>query len=113
MHLGDNEPSHIPTLKALRLAKSRELKSRRVDDDPVLAVGKLKYSAKYYSSIREIGLDPFHVYYWTPAQLCVFQEYCKKHPFPTVASDTTGGITAKLKRPFGNVLESLTFIRSI
>ncbi|KAJ8894429.1 hypothetical protein PR048_007083 [Dryococelus australis] len=37
MHLGDNEPSHIPTLNALRLAKSRELKSRRVDDDPILA----------------------------------------------------------------------------
>ncbi|KAJ8893411.1 hypothetical protein PR048_006002 [Dryococelus australis] len=103
MHLGDNEPSHIPTLNALRLAKSRELKSRRVDDDPILGVGKLKYSAEYYSSIREIALDPFHVYYWTPAQLCVYQEYCKNHPFSTVASDATGGITAKLKRPFGNV----------
>ncbi|KAJ8883636.1 hypothetical protein PR048_015489 [Dryococelus australis] len=87
-------------MDVLRLAKSRELKSRRVNDDPILAVGKLKYSAEYYSSIREIGLDPFHVYYWTPAQLCVYQEYCKNHPFPT---DATGGITAKLKRLFGNV----------
>ncbi|KAJ8882016.1 hypothetical protein PR048_018504 [Dryococelus australis] len=86
MHLGDNEPSHMPTLNALRLAKSRELKSRYVDDDPILAVGKLKYSAEYYSTIREIGLDPFH-----------------NHSFPTVASDATGGIIAKLKRPFGNV----------
>ncbi|KAJ8881149.1 hypothetical protein PR048_017622 [Dryococelus australis] len=103
MHLGDNEPSHIPTLNVLRLAKSRELKSRRVDDDPILAVGKLKYSAEYYSSIRELGLDPFHVYHWTPIQLCVYQEYCKDHPFPTVASDAIGGIPAKLKRPFGNV----------
>ncbi|KAJ8878624.1 hypothetical protein PR048_019206 [Dryococelus australis] len=103
MHLGDNEPSHIPTLNALRLAKSRELKSRRVDDDPILAVGKLKYSAEYYSSMREIGLDPFHLFYWTPAQLCVYQEYCKNHPFPTVTSDATGKITAKLKHPFGNV----------
>ncbi|KAJ8877561.1 hypothetical protein PR048_022016 [Dryococelus australis] len=105
MHLGDNEPSHIPTPNALRLAKSRELKSTRVDDDPILAVGKLKYSTEYYSSIQEIGLDPFHVYYWTPAQLWVCQEYCKNHPFPTVASDATGGITAKLKRPFGNISE--------
>ncbi|KAJ8887870.1 hypothetical protein PR048_014088 [Dryococelus australis] len=80
MHLGDNEPSHIPTLDALRLTKSRELKSRRVDDDPILAVGKMKYSAEYYSSIREIELDQF-------------------------ASDATGGINAKLKRPFGKVSE--------
>ncbi|KAJ8892296.1 hypothetical protein PR048_004876 [Dryococelus australis] len=69
IHLGGNEPSHIPILNALRLAKSRELKSRRVDDDPILTVGRLKYSAEYYS----------------------------------IASDATGGITAKLKRPFGNV----------
>ncbi|KAJ8883177.1 hypothetical protein PR048_015017 [Dryococelus australis] len=112
MHLGDNEPSHIPTLNALRLAKSRELKSRCVDNDLILAVGKLKYSAEYYSSIREIGLDPFHVYYWTPAQLCVYQEYCKNHPFPTVASDATGGITEKLKRPFGNV-SGVVYINSV
>ncbi|KAJ8866958.1 hypothetical protein PR048_032820 [Dryococelus australis] len=75
MHLGDNEPNHIPTLNALRLA----------------------------NSIREIGLDSFHVCYWTLAQLCVYQEYCKNHPFPTVASDATSGVTAKLKRPIGNV----------
>ncbi|KAJ8889713.1 hypothetical protein PR048_009214 [Dryococelus australis] len=68
MHLGDNEPSHIPALNALRLAKSRELKSRHVDNDPILALGKLKYLTEYY-----------------------------------IASDATGGITAKLKRPFGNV----------
>ncbi|KAJ8892638.1 hypothetical protein PR048_005219 [Dryococelus australis] len=71
-HLGDYAPSHIPTLNALKLAKSRELKTRCVDDDPILALG-------------------------------VYQECCKNHPFPTVASDATGGITAKLKRPFGNV----------
>ncbi|KAJ8896839.1 hypothetical protein PR048_002185 [Dryococelus australis] len=95
MYLGDNEPTHIPTLNALRLTKSRELKSKHVDDDPILAVGKLKYSAEYYSSIREIGLDPFH-----------------NHPFPTFASDATGRITAKLKRPFGN-LSGVVYLYSV
>jgi hypothetical protein len=71
MNFGDKEPSHLPTSNALRIAKCRELKQGREDNDPVLAICTMKNINPYINIIKDIGYDRFFVHYWSTTELNV------------------------------------------
>lgn len=43
MEFDDKEPSHFPTANALRIIKFRALKDQQEEEDPILAICKMKY----------------------------------------------------------------------
>jgi len=59
MEYGDPEPSHLPTLNALRVMKYKENKKNRLDEDQILAITIMKGSSSYNNILRNIGYDRF------------------------------------------------------
>uniref|UniRef100_A0A2S2QSI1 NOF-FB transposable element protein n=1 Tax=Sipha flava TaxID=143950 RepID=A0A2S2QSI1_9HEMI len=63
----------------------------------------LKYEEEYNTSIHKIGLDPFHVFYWTPAQTIVYNHYIQKENNSILLIDATGTLCKTIERPYNNV----------
>lgn len=52
MDYGDFEPSHLPTLNAMRIIKHKEMKSQRLDENPINALSILKETIPYKNVIH-------------------------------------------------------------
>lgn len=102
MDHGDAEPSHLPSLNSLRVAKSKAVISELAHDDAVTSLHIAKFTTPYQASIHNIGLNKFFVHYWSPNQINVYRQYHKLSDNPTLAIDATGGLVRKLRQPFGN-----------
>lgn len=63
----------------------------------------LKYEEKYCSSIHKIGLDPFYIFYWTPSQTIIFNDYIRKQKRSKLYIDATGTLCKKIERPNNNI----------
>jgi len=90
MNFGEKEPSHLPTSNALRIAKCRELKKYREDNDPVLEISKMKNINPFINVIKDIGYDRFFVHYWSATELNVYRKYVKYNKCSTILIDATG-----------------------
>lgn len=95
MEFGDNEPSHLPTANALRITKCRAIKDQREDDDPILALCKLKHIHPYLNIIKDIGYDRFFVHYWSTLEINVYRQYSQQNKITTVCIDATGSLVKK------------------
>lgn len=62
----------------------------------------MKYEEHLYTIIHKIGLDPFYVFYWTPAQTIMFNEYVKNENMSKLYIDATGSICQRIERPNKN-----------
>ena len=73
------DPDH-PKLKSLNVLKGAKCEYKRnnyLDPDVRITLDKLKHSI-LVNIIRDIGLSPFAVYFWTRHQLFVYLQYVKK-----------------------------------
>lgn len=82
----------LPSGSVLRTAVSIEKRERRYNDDPVVAIAIMKTLSKYQAVIRDIGYDPFYVYYWSPLEMAVYKFYVKDTLEPRISIDATGGL---------------------
>lgn len=89
MKYGDSEPSHLPSLNALRVMKYNESKKIRLNEDPILAILLMKGISPYNNIIRDIGYDRFFIHYWATQEVNSYRNYCKKTKISTISIDAT------------------------
>lgn len=109
MNFGDKEPSHLPTLNALRILKCRSLKKNQDHDDPILGLSVLKGNLPYSLIIRDIGYDRFFVHYWSTVQINIYRQYFKSTDVPVISIDATGGVVKKTLLISGRKTKSIFF----
>ncbi|KAF0728916.1 Uncharacterized protein FWK35_00028412, partial [Aphis craccivora] len=95
MNFGDKEPSHLPSLNALRVLKSKSIKKEQEHDDSILSLSILKNDIPYSTIIRDIGYDRFFVHYWSTVQMNAYRKYAKQSKTPLISIDATGGLVRK------------------
>ncbi|KAF0717390.1 jerky protein-like, partial [Aphis craccivora] len=93
---GDNEPSHIPSLNALRLIKHKSLLKDHIHENPLISISLLKGTPPYNNIIREIGYDKFFMHFWTSAKINNYRNYLKTYSTPTISIDATGSVVKKI-----------------
>lgn len=107
INYGDKEPSHIPTLNALRVIKYKEQKKYHKHNDPILAVSILKGMSPYNTIIHDIGYDRFFLHYWASSEINSYRMYCKTTNVPIISIDATGAVVKKIPlmsgRETGNI----------
>lgn len=64
----DYEPAHLATTNALRIRKCKQIRSTLLDDDPVIAICKMKKVSEYTDYIGDVGISPFYCMYATQLQ---------------------------------------------
>jgi len=75
MNFGDKEPSHLPSLNALRVLKSKSINKEQEHDDSILSLSILKNDIPYSTIIRDIGYDRFLVHYRLGYNLTIGQQF--------------------------------------
>lgn len=107
MDYGDNEPSHIPLLNALRLIKHKSLLKDHIHENPLISISLLKGTPPYNNIIREIGYDKFFMHYWTSAEINNYRNYLKTYSTPTISIDATGSVVKKFNLFSGRQTHSI------
>ena len=70
--------------------------------DLIRTIEELEENVEYAGLIHGVGSSPFYVFYWSPAQLRAYKEYCRIFKDAAVISlDATGSLVTKLTRPGG------------
>lgn len=99
MDQGDLRPPRLWSSDVLRKAKQE----RREEDlgikgeqNPILNLLQLKYSARYVGAIHDIGLDKFFVHYHTAAQMLLYKKHCRAS-YTKLSVDATGTLVKKIK----------------
>lgn len=87
MKPGDAEPSHLPTLVAMRKQKSRMTLKQAESADVMQALSKMKQQ-KYSKSIQDIWMNPLVAMYSTPFQRKYYQSSLLKRR--EISIDGTG-----------------------
>lgn len=72
------EPPHSYNANVLRTAKYEMTKKEYLDPNPMMALSKLKNSEKGQNIVKDIGLDPVKVYFWSPHQNRLFNVFINK-----------------------------------
>ncbi|KAL4121324.1 hypothetical protein QTP88_013861 [Uroleucon formosanum] len=75
--MGGNNPSIIPTGNALRLLKSHKIAFEKRNNDPLTAIILMKQENEYKGVIKNIGCDPFFIFYYIPEQRHMYRQYCR------------------------------------
>lgn len=98
--MSDNDPlpSHLPSENVLRVAKCEDMKKKRLDDNPIIAIAKAMHEGPFCNIIRDVSYDKFKVYYSSPAQRTIYTNYCKTVAVPKLSIDATGGLFQYLYR---------------
>lgn len=68
----------IMTANAIRCGQYRQRKKQKIDSCPFTALTYLKSSNTYKNCIQRVNYDPFAVFYATPDQIKLYQEYKKQ-----------------------------------
>lgn len=69
LHESDqHDSSQIISPGTLRTQKSRANQHQSLDNDEIISLRLLKNEMEYFDSIHDLGLDPFHVVYFTQVQ---------------------------------------------
>lgn len=71
--------------------KEEEEQKTYLDKDPVVSLGKLKRCSGGQNVIRNIGYDPFFVYFWSNHQINVYNKKITEH-MACLSIDATGKI---------------------
>jgi len=96
MDYGDKEPSHTPSLNALRIIKHRALAKEYLNENPLISVTLFKGTPPYNNIIRDIGHDRFFMHYWSTREINNYRNYCKITSVPTLSIDATGSVVKKI-----------------
>lgn len=88
----------VPNLHVLQQAKHEERKSRRLDNDVMNALERATDNPDFENVIRNIGLKPFFLIYFSQPQISCFKNYVRKSSWSRVGFDATGGVVKKIVR---------------
>lgn len=88
---GSSVPPHLYNANVLRNAKHQSLKKRYRDSNAISAISKFKRSPEGYDVVRDIGLDPVVVHFWSPHQIRLFNDIAKREHI-RLCIDATGGL---------------------
>lgn len=103
MEFGDDEPYFLQSNQVYRQAKmeyiNEELGIKHQDRrDVIKSIENMSTEARYVNVIREVGSNPFHVFYCTQAQLHVYREYCRVTKNKSqICIDATGSLIKKFE----------------
>ncbi|CAG9818787.1 unnamed protein product [Phaedon cochleariae] len=111
MEEGDVEPPHLYSLNILHKAKQELISSEHVHKDPLMALCLLKVGS-LQGSIHNIGMDPFHVHFWSAHQLHVYRSTMKSGHV-TLSIDATGGIIRKILKPNGDMSHNIFLYNTV
>lgn len=84
------------TANSIRCARYRQRVNDKISSCPITALSYLKASNLYMNCIQRISFDPFYIFYSTPEQKKMFNEFIKKNKTFKVSCDATGGIVHKI-----------------
>jgi len=96
MEYGHPEPSHLPSLNALRVMKYKENKKNYLNEDPILSILMMKGMSPYNTIIRDIGHDRFFMHFWAAQGVNSYRNYCKHTKIPTISINATGDIVKNI-----------------
>lgn len=88
-------PPLLYSANVLRTAKCQSKKRKYLDDDPMTAISKFKRSREGLNIIRDIGLDPIKVYFWSPHQTRLYNKLIKNAD-SSFCVDATGGLAKQI-----------------
>lgn len=81
MVFGDDEPYFLQSNQVYRAKMeymNEELGLKHQDRrDIIKSIENMSTKTRYVNIVREVGSNPFHVFYCTPAQLYAYREYCR------------------------------------
>lgn len=100
MALKSDDVNSLPSLGTLKQAKNELVKMQRSDNDPIMAIWKMKLTVSMEGTIRQIGLDPFFIYIWSNTQMHVYNSFCSSE-YAKVCIDATGSVVKKITKPSG------------
>lgn len=98
MKFGEQEPSHLPSLNVLNIAKHENVKKNRLHEDPILAIVEAKYRYPYQAFIKDIGYDKLNIHYWSNEQLNVTREIFRSASISSCSIDAKGSLIKKIRR---------------
>lgn len=107
MNFGENEPSRLPSLNALRVMKYKSKIKNQLHHDPIMALSLLKCAVPYNKIIKDIGYDRFFVHYWAVTELNMYRLYAKQNYAPRITIDATGGLVSKCRLISGRETSSI------
>jgi len=88
----------LPTGNALRIQKHKQIKDQRRHEDSLTALYFMKCEDDFKIVIRDIGCDPFFVYYYSSEQIHLYRSYCKNERSPKLIIDATGSVVKQFKK---------------
>lgn len=100
-NLFETESPLLPRLETIRKAKSEKRCESRHDFDVVLSLNIMQNCDPWQMIIRNLGMQPFFVLYWTPDQLRVYNAFNKNERAATITLDATGNVVKKIERTSG------------
>lgn len=104
MKFGDVEPASLPSEEVARKlkqeARDKDLGLYKVQQ-ALASVWEMKYSPEFSGSIHEIGLDKFHLLYWTPTQLFMYRKFRAEKTVCSMSIDATGSLVKQIVNPAG------------
>lgn len=100
-NLFDAESPLLPRLATIRKAKSEKRCENRHDSNVVISLNAMQNCDPWQMIIKNVGMQPFFIHYWTPDQLRVYNAFVKNERAAKISIDATGNIVKKIDRPSG------------
>jgi len=72
---------------------------------------ELKHNSDHATSIHNLSIDPFFVYYWSNHQFIIHKYVCKT--YCQLSIDVTGGLVKKMKKSSLNIVSNNIFLHEI
>lgn len=100
------KPPLIRSSRVLHQAVSTARKKNYLDENPIVALDKMKYTT-HLNSIYDISYSPFSADYFPALQLHAYKRVHKKYGGVTLCVDSTGVKVAEIKRNYCNEKRAL------
>lgn len=104
LSFGDPDPPFNPRKETLRKIKEEAINQNLGIEKNCTAIGSLldlKHTT-YAGVIRDVGIDRFHCFYWSPLQMSMYKELIKKTK--KIELDATGQLVKSIEKKNGERL---------
>lgn len=96
-----SEPPHLYEANVLSTAKYQFRQKQYKDENPIIALSKLKRCVEGENVIRDIGYDPVKVLFWSPHQVRAYNNFLKMQDC-CLCIDATGKLSKHIIHVDGN-----------
>jgi len=91
----------LPSGNALRNLKFRNNDMRKRHSDVLVALSLVRQEEDYKDTLRNMGIHPFFLHYYSSEQIHLYRNYTKNVSHPILIIDATGSVVKSFKK-FGN-----------